>query len=176
LLQARDDGVLPALEEHAVAGAIDIERLAAGLRLDGEGAREPLARRLDQGLAFLVREQVAEHHDPRMAQGLEHLHAAIAGIDVQGRIRQIRPRHRGASRRNGRETRSLRLDLCERRVRRVGMPAGIAHRSTQAGDGMPGRELGNDPFPQFGADGLSRHADLLRNTKRSGAEAWASKT
>ena len=81
-----------------------------------------------------------------------------------------------ACRRGGREARGLRLDFCERRVRRIVVPAGIAHRGTQARDGMPGRELGDDPFAQFGADGLTRHADLLRKTKRSGAEAFASKT
>jgi hypothetical protein len=60
-----DELVFAALEEHAIAGAVVVDGLAAALVVHGQRALHARAGG-DDGIALLVGEQVAEHHDARV--------------------------------------------------------------------------------------------------------------
>lgn len=156
LLEARDDVVLAALEEHALAGAVDVEHLAAGARLDRERARQPHPRGGNQPFALFRRYQIAEHDDARMPHGLQHLHAAVARVDVQRRAFEVGAGHLSAPRPGHFHVGKAGLELRQRQVGGRVLPAGRAHRGPQRRHRMPRRELRHQPFPELRTDRL-RH-------------------
>ncbi len=150
-------GVFLALEEHAVAGAVVVDFLAARARGDGERPGHARAGRIDDGIAFLGRQQVAEQHHARLGHGHEHFHAAVADIDAAGGLRQVRLRHARGCRMALLHRQRVQV-LAQHVFHRVGghvlAPARVEHGLQHGGRTEACLRLRDDPGAQFRRDGL----------------------
>ena len=170
-LDALDQRVLAALEKHAVAGAVHVHFFAAALGFYRERAAQARAGQVQQRGAFLVTEQAAQHHQPRLAHDRQHRHLAVTRIQPQGGAVECGAGH-------GHGGGALRMLVLVLHVRGQGgfqggnghvlVPAGCLHGREHHVGRKPGLGLRDDPFAQCRCGRLRRRARLSHGPLRCG--------
>ena len=75
---------LATAEKHAIAGAVGIDSLAAGLGFNGQRARHAGSGCGNEAIAFLVAQETTEHHHPRAGQRGQDTDLSVNQIDQAG--------------------------------------------------------------------------------------------
>ncbi len=152
-LDAVDQRGLPALEEHAVAGARGVHLAAARGGVHGFGACQARGRLRHQFFALLVGQQVAEDHHPRQTQRHHHFHRMTVDHDDVGAVVDLRFGHAGAARHRFAQAGEVAPQgLLQGVQRHVFMPAAGHHGLDHVFGYTPRLGLGDDPAAQLGGD------------------------